>query len=125
MEAIGKFVGTESLQLAECGDCHDKIVQQFCLAHATQYDVVWNGLKVGGAAQRRLKTGLLHQGSVSLYLPSKEFIESALPLSKKYLADIMLQKSASLMSMPPTPEQKIAFQNHLYEALNISVKRKN
>ena len=41
----------------------------FCMAKPTQYDLMINEKKVGGAAQRRTKQGLLHQASLSL-LPS-------------------------------------------------------
>ena len=35
-----------------------------CFIEPAKFDVVWNGNKIAGAAQRRNKTGLLHQGSV-------------------------------------------------------------
>ncbi|PCI75266.1 hypothetical protein COB21_05875 [Candidatus Aerophobetes bacterium] len=47
----------------------------FCMAKPTVYDVVLeNGQKIVGAAQRRTKEGLLHQGTVALTLPSKNMI---------------------------------------------------
>ena len=47
----------------------------FCMAKPTIYDVVLsNGQKVAGAAQRRTKKALLHQGTISLSLPSEEVI---------------------------------------------------
>lgn len=45
----------------------------FCMAKPTLYDLLINGKKVGGAAQRRTKQGLLHQGSLSL-APTPEYI---------------------------------------------------
>lgn len=35
-----------------------------CFVGADQYDLLWHGRKIAGAAQRRLKSGLLIQGSV-------------------------------------------------------------
>jgi lipoate-protein ligase A len=35
-----------------------------CFAGAEQYDVMWAGVKIAGAAQRRTRTGLLIQGSI-------------------------------------------------------------
>ena len=35
-----------------------------CFIEPARFDVVWQGQKVAGAAQRRTKVGLLHQGSV-------------------------------------------------------------
>lgn len=50
----------------------------FCMAKPTQFDVMIDGYKVGGAAQRRTKQGLLHQGSLSLTLPSKKILTTLL-----------------------------------------------
>lgn len=50
----------------------------FCMAKPTQYDVMLEGKKVGGAAQRRTKNGFLHQGSISLALPNFSVLESLL-----------------------------------------------
>ncbi len=47
--------------LAPCCNDNDRNV---CFAGPVQYDVVVAGRKVAGAAQRRLKRGLLHQGSI-------------------------------------------------------------
>lgn len=52
--------------------------EHFCMAKPTKYDVMLNGRKVAGAAQRKTQQGLLHQGSISLTLPSKSFLESVL-----------------------------------------------
>lgn len=45
----------------------------FCMAKPTRYDLLINGKKIGGAAQRRTKQGLLHQGSLSL-VPTPESV---------------------------------------------------
>lgn len=50
-------------ELAPCCGPNDRNV---CFAGPVQYDVVVAGAKVAGAAQRRLKRGLLHQGSILL-----------------------------------------------------------
>lgn len=47
-------------------DCCSKNIPTFCMAQPTQYDLIVNGRKIGGAAQRRTKWGYLHQGSISL-----------------------------------------------------------
>jgi lipoate-protein ligase A len=43
----------------------------YCMVRPTCYDLVVEGRKVVGAAQRRTKRGLLHQGSISLFFPSE------------------------------------------------------
>lgn len=50
----------------------------FCMVKPTHYDLVVEGKKVGGAAQRRTKTGLLHQASISVKLPPKELLQKVL-----------------------------------------------
>ncbi len=50
----------------------------FCMAKPTQYDVMFLGKKIAGAAQRQTKAGFLHQGSISLLMPSKDFLDSVL-----------------------------------------------
>jgi lipoate-protein ligase A len=50
----------------------------FCMANPTQFDLVIEGKKVGGAAQRRTKQGLLHQGSISLKFPSSAMLGAVL-----------------------------------------------
>ena len=50
-------------ELAPCCGPNDRNV---CFAGPVKYDVVVAGAKVAGAAQRRLKRGLLHQGSILL-----------------------------------------------------------
>ncbi|MFN4174407.1 MAG: lipoyl protein ligase domain-containing protein [Parachlamydiaceae bacterium] len=42
---------------------------RFCMAKPTVYDLVIEGKKGVGAAQRRSKEGLLHQGSIAMRLP--------------------------------------------------------
>lgn len=60
----------------------------FCMAKPTKYDVILNGRKVGGGAQRRTKDGYLHQGSICLALPSESFLH-----------DILLESSCVYASM--------------------------
>jgi len=56
----------------------DVFCEHFCMAHPTKYDVMMEGRKVGGAAQRRTKCGFLHQGTISLAMPSPEFLQDVL-----------------------------------------------
>ncbi len=56
--------------------------QNFCMAKPTQYDVVYQGRKIAGSAQRRRRQGYLHQGTISLVQPDFDLLNAAL-LSKK------------------------------------------
>ena len=61
--------GTLGLSATLLVDCQKN--SSFCMAQPSIYDVMLAGRKVGGAAQRRSKTGLLHQGSICLQVPDK------------------------------------------------------
>ncbi|HSX13081.1 MAG TPA: lipoate--protein ligase family protein [Chlamydiales bacterium] len=52
--------------------------QHFCMARPTQYDVVYNGMKIAGAAQRKTKKGYLHQGTISLATPDDSLLQQLL-----------------------------------------------
>lgn len=56
----------------------DPLFKQFCMAHPTRYDLLFEGKKVGGAAQRRKKRGVLHQASLFISPPDPLWIERAL-----------------------------------------------
>ncbi len=52
--------------------------RNFCMAQPSQYDVIYKGMKVAGAAQRRQKAGYLHQGTISLFKPDVQLLEEVL-----------------------------------------------
>ena len=52
--------------------------RRFCMARPTQYDVVWEGRKVAGAAQRRGRGGFLHQGTIALLMPPEAALKELL-----------------------------------------------
>jgi len=47
----------------------DATLQNICLTNPTKYDVLIAGKKVAGAAQRRKKKAMLHQGYIALDMP--------------------------------------------------------
>lgn len=58
--------------------CEKKYLKDFCMAQPTQYDILLNGLKIGGAAQRKTSFGYVHQSSIFLSAPSWELFERLL-----------------------------------------------
>lgn len=56
----------------------DGSCKHFCMAKPTIYDVMAEGKKVGGAAQRRTRDGFLHQGTISIAPPEEAFLKAAL-----------------------------------------------
>lgn len=106
-KTIQEFV-EKPLELLCCheGKSHDKELRNFCMAIPTVYDVVSNGRKLAGAAQRRTKLGFLHQGSISLQLPPDDFLEQIL-LSESSIAEAMKNCSFPLLEASRTlKEQK-------------------
>lgn len=62
-------------------------VSESCFANPVRADVMVNGRKVAGAAQRRTRAGLLHQGSIQQIDLGKDFTERfAQELSGKWTA---------------------------------------
>ncbi|MES2274333.1 MAG: lipoate--protein ligase family protein [Chlamydiota bacterium] len=100
-------------------DCHN-----FCMAKPTRYDVVYQGMKIAGAAQRRRKQGYLHQGTISLALPQFELLSEVL-LSKNEVLEAMRAYSfapvgripglGSLDEVRPEIQKLLSF--HLMEKL--------
>lgn len=63
-------------------------VDAFCMAKPTQYDIIIDGKKIGGAAQRKTKKGLLHQASLSL-----------IPISETWMKKFLIYDQEILRSM--------------------------
>lgn len=60
----------------------------FCMAKPTKYDLLLEGKKVGGAAQRKTKQGLLHQGSLYLAHPASEFLQDVIKGGKQIVEEM-------------------------------------
>jgi len=70
----------------------------FCMARPTIYDIVYKNIKIAGAAQRRSKNGYLHQGTISLGIPSAHLLEEII-YSKETLVSILNYSFAPLGSV--------------------------
>ncbi|NGX32440.1 MAG: Octanoyltransferase LipM [Candidatus Anoxychlamydiales bacterium] len=68
-----------------------KSFDSFCMAKPTKYDVVYKGKKIAGAAQRRKKTGYLHQASICLIEPDFEYLKDV--LLEKEIANAIFKSS--------------------------------
>lgn len=60
----------------------------FCMARPTKYDVVIQGKKLAGAAQRRTCRGYLHQGSIAFKRLNKRLLKDVLG-KYAYIQDMM------------------------------------
>ncbi len=74
----------------------DENCKYFCMANPTRYDVMIDGKKVAGAAQRRGRQGYLHQGSIALAFPKKKFLDEVL-LPNTKVKEGMLLNTFSLL----------------------------
>ena len=122
IEAVKSFTGKnqEPGLLLKEANSEDQSTRHFCMAKPTKYDVMLNGLKVGGGAQRRTKHGLLHQGTIALGLPADDFLKSCLiEFEKASMA--MHQNGFKLLGHSPSPtvieEGRKELQFLLYKAL--------
>ncbi|HRD55543.1 MAG TPA: hypothetical protein PLC42_04010 [Parachlamydiaceae bacterium] len=96
LQAIKMFarVETEAVLLENQGN-EIKAASYFCMAKPTKFDLVLNGKKLGGAAERVTKFGLLHQGTVAFKLPSDAFLETV--LKEKEVLSCMKKNSCLLL----------------------------
>lgn len=79
LAAVEEFLQARGCELTpEDGKILGEGCANFCMAKPTKYDVMLKGKKIAGAAQRKTKEGFLHQGSISLTMPSKEFLQNVL-----------------------------------------------
>lgn len=82
-DAIKPLVKTDQVEFFQEGSEKRNPVSvgglsSFCMAKPTKYDLICAGKKLGGAAQRRVKGGLLHQGSLSLVMPPMDILKDIL-----------------------------------------------
>lgn len=80
----------------------DSQCSHFCMAKPTKYDVMWEGKKVAGAAQRKTRNGFLHQGTIALILPPMEYLEQVL-LPGTRIFDAMLAHTCPILGAASMP----------------------
>lgn len=74
----------------------DPNCSHFCMAKPTKYDVMWEGKKIAGAAQRKTHKGFLHQGTIALVNPDREYLEQIL-LPKTKVSEAMFAHTCPLL----------------------------
>ena len=78
-DAVSKLLEGEEFSLLPTDPVDSRLsVSNFCMAKPTIYDVMLNGRKIAGAAQRRKPNAFLHQGSISLGIPDFALLEKVL-----------------------------------------------
>lgn len=97
-------------------ECISKECFPFCMAKVTQYDLMIGGKKVGGAAQRRTKQGLLHQGSLFLLQPPIDLLKKILK-NGELVIENMHQRSDHLLSERLNSQELTGVRLELKESL--------
>lgn len=82
----------------------DMNCRHFCMAKPTKYDVMWEGKKIAGAAQRKTRQGFLHQGSIALTMPSSDLLKDVL-ISGTKVEQAMHAHTYALLGAHPKEEE--------------------
>lgn len=88
LQVVCQYIGHTPNLLSNEPEAEDIDCCSFCMARPTKYDVMIEGKKVGGAAQRKTRHGFLHQGSISLGM-----------LPDSYLRDVLAPHSLAAEKM--------------------------
>lgn len=98
-ESLHEIAGLDKVSLLQKADVTKDVQREnFCMAQPTVYDLVLQGKKVAGAAQRKTKKGYLHQGSISLECPDFDIIDRFL-VGEEDLAAKILETTFPLNSV--------------------------
>lgn len=80
LNVVEEFLGKSVLMTLTLHDAEVQNVDRafFCMARPTKYDLVVGSKKIAGAAQRRMRQGLLHQGTIALVFPDVNLLDEVL-----------------------------------------------
>ncbi len=108
LEMVKEFLGEKhSFELiAEDEKPQDLYCERFCMAKPTKYDVVYEGKKIAGAAQRKTKKGFLHQGSIALCMPDEKLLEKVL-YPQSAVLEAMLRYTHPLLGSHPVSSSEL------------------
>lgn len=114
--------GTSLYLTPQDGVAFSRDCKHFCMAKPTQYDVMLRNKKVAGAAQRKTKNGFLHQGSICLQLPDRNYLN--LVIRSKEVIDAMYAHTFPLLGDDFVTESQIrAAKMHLQTLLAYDLNR--
>ncbi len=117
-ESLHEIAGFDTISLLQKPEMMKGMPsERFCMAKPTIYDLVLEGKKVAGAAQRKTKKGYLHQGSISLELPEFKVLEKFL-VDREVLASKILETTFPLASLSKQENFSQFLKNSLIEHFN-------
>ncbi len=115
-ELLTPFLKKRPAELTTDAPCNSNARQRFCMAEPTRYDLLLEGKKLAGAAERRKKNALLHQTTISLCPPDFAFLEKALVNGKETI-ESMRRWSAYLGDQSDLPSLRKELQETLCKIL--------
>jgi lipoate-protein ligase A len=97
-DVVKEFIGIsdEIGLIPDDAPYQDETCTHFCMARPTKYDVMLQGRKIAGAAQRKTKDGFLHQGTIALLRPDEKLLREVLPSAA--VRDAMMHNTFPLLS---------------------------
>lgn len=116
LEAVKEYLELEAILIPDHAPLLGPNCKHFCMARPTIYDVVYKGLKIAGAAQRRTKRGYLHQGTISLAFPHLGLLKKVL-LSQEEVTRAMEAYTFAPLGRLWTPESLSGARDKLKELL--------
>ena len=114
--AIQKMIASPAQLLPEEPAPLDDSCRSFCMAKPTKYDVMIQGKKIGGAAQRKTRNGFLHQGSISIGFLPEDYLYEVLAGGTQVLEG-MRQNSFALLGTEWSKKELEEARAHLRELL--------
>lgn len=100
----------------------DESCRHFCMAKPTVFDVMLGKRKIAGSAQRRVKQGFLHQGSICIAHPDPNLLKSTL-LPGTAVFDAMQQNTFSLLGPSCTPSELSIARTHIKTLLTEALQK--
>jgi lipoate-protein ligase A len=85
----------------------DTAASRFCMAQAAATDLLWQGRKIGGCAQRKTRSGILLQGSIFLTRPDWERMASCVRHADDITAMRTTSTSLEELSSRPVDRQSV------------------
>ena len=105
-EAVARALSlADRIELARAS-APQSVYSSFCMATPTIYDIIFDGKKIGGSAQRKTKNGYIHQASLFFRSPPWHIIE-----------DILLDKEAARAMRKNSSFLDCISKNQMREAL--------
>jgi len=111
VKAIREVLGEHPFQLQERTRSGD--FNHFCMATPTRYDILMQGYKIGGAAQRKTAHGFVHQGALFLEAPPWDLLREYLHNGDEAVAS--MQQTAAFLALG---SKRVALQQAIKIALS-------